>query len=534
MIDFSKQYYLVVDDFQGMRTMLRDMLREMGAQRVDIAASGGEAIGLLNNHRYDVILCDYNLGSGRTGQQLLEESKVRNLIGPACAWIMVTAEKTSDAIIGAVEYQPDAYLIKPVTAALLETRLEKIWARKAAMQEIDQAMQAKDFSKAVALCERRLVHDRANAGELQRLKSQILINAGKWDKAREVFEQVLAERELPWAKTGLAKVYFQNGDYAGARDLLQQTVDENRTYLEAYDWLAKAQQKLGDADAAENTLGAALRLWPNSPVRQKNLAELALKRGDTEKAEQAYRKSVVVGEHSVMKSADAYLGLAKVVGVSKPDEALKTLGLLQKQMDGDDIKLRAKSAEGMIYHATHNLKKVEQVANEVDSLLQGMAGKPGSEASIEAASLLLASGRRETAVELLQSVVRNNHENRELLNQVQQVFIDANMAEEGATLVEASRQEAIELMNRGVLLAREGKIDEAVESMYQARAALPANVRVLFNFAYILITRMQQGDAPDKLRADARNALLQANRLAPGDKRFNQLMDALVKLQPAQ
>ena len=72
MIDFSKQYYLVVDDFQGMRTMLRDMLREMGAQSVDIAASGGEAIGLLNNHRYDVILCDYNLGSGRTGQQLLE------------------------------------------------------------------------------------------------------------------------------------------------------------------------------------------------------------------------------------------------------------------------------------------------------------------------------------------------------------------------------------------------------------------------------------------------------------------------------
>ncbi len=150
---------------------------------------------------------------------------------------------------------------------------------------------------------------------------------------------------------------------------------------------------------------------------------------------------------------------------------------------------------------------------------------------MEAASLMLATGRRETAVELLQSVVRNNHDNRELLNQVQQVFVAANMAEEGAALVEASRQEAIELMNRGVLLAREGKIDEAVESMYQARAALPANVRVLFNFAYILITRMQQGNAPDTLRADARNALLQANRLAPGDKRFNQLMDALAKLQ---
>ncbi len=108
MIDFSRQYCLVIDDFQGMRTMLRDMLRELGAQRVDIAASGGEAVGMLGNHRYDIVLCDYNLGAGRTGQQLLEEAKVRNLVGPACAWIMVTAEKTSDAIMGAVEYQPDA------------------------------------------------------------------------------------------------------------------------------------------------------------------------------------------------------------------------------------------------------------------------------------------------------------------------------------------------------------------------------------------------------------------------------------------
>ena len=531
MIDFSRQYCLVIDDFQGMRTMLRDMLRELGAQRVDIAASGGEAVGMLGNHRYDIVLCDYNLGAGRTGQQLLEEAKVRNLVGPACAWIMVTAEKTSDAIMGAVEYQPDAYLIKPVTAALLETRLEKIWTRKAALQEIDQAMQAKNFSKAVALCDQRLQYDRANAGELLRLKSQILLNAGEWDRAREVYEQVLAERELPWAKTGLAKVHFHNGNYAAARDLLQQTIEENRTYLEAYDWLVRAQQQLGDAEAAEQTLVAALRLWPNSPLRQKNLGELALKRGDRDAAEQAFRKSVVVGEHSVMKSADAYLGLAKVVGANKPDEALKTLGLLQKQMAGDDIRLRAKSAEGLIYQASNNPQKADQLAGEVGELLQGMAGKPGNEASMEAASLMLATGRRETAVELLQSVVRNNHDNRELLNQVQQVFVAANMAEEGAALVEASRQEAIELMNRGVLLAREGRIDEAVESMYQARAALPANVRVLFNFAYILITRMQQGNAPDTLRADARNALLQANRLAPGDKRFNQLMDALAKLQ---
>ena len=65
MRDFSKRQCLVIDDFQGMRTLLRDMLRELGVARVDIAANGNEATGLLGGHRYDVVLCDYNLGNGR-------------------------------------------------------------------------------------------------------------------------------------------------------------------------------------------------------------------------------------------------------------------------------------------------------------------------------------------------------------------------------------------------------------------------------------------------------------------------------------
>ena len=34
MRDFSKRQCLVIDDFQGMRTLLRDMLRELGVARV--------------------------------------------------------------------------------------------------------------------------------------------------------------------------------------------------------------------------------------------------------------------------------------------------------------------------------------------------------------------------------------------------------------------------------------------------------------------------------------------------------------------
>jgi Flp pilus assembly protein TadD len=157
--------------------------------------------------------------------------------------------------------------------------------------------------------------------------------------------------------------------------------------------------------------------------------------------------------------------------------------------------------------------------------------RPGSETTVEFARLLMATGDREGAVGLLQREVRNSPDDAALLTEIQEVFAGADMAEEGATLVAASRREAIEMMNRGALLARDGKLDEAVVWMRNACQAMPANVRVLFNFAHVIVTRMQQGGADADLIAEARSSLEAANVLAPGDRRFGLLNSALDKLE---
>ena len=71
---------LIIDDFQGMRTMLRDFVRLMGVTRIDTASNGKDAINQLGNNKYDIVICDYNLGAGANGQQVLEEAKLRKLI----------------------------------------------------------------------------------------------------------------------------------------------------------------------------------------------------------------------------------------------------------------------------------------------------------------------------------------------------------------------------------------------------------------------------------------------------------------------
>jgi YesN/AraC family two-component response regulator len=46
---------LIIDDFQGMRTMLRDFVKSMGVSHIDTASNGKEAISRLNSSKYDIV-----------------------------------------------------------------------------------------------------------------------------------------------------------------------------------------------------------------------------------------------------------------------------------------------------------------------------------------------------------------------------------------------------------------------------------------------------------------------------------------------
>ena len=533
-MDFSDKRFLVIDDFQGMRSILRDILRGCGTSpsAIETAGTGKEAIGQLERGQFDVVLCDFNLGGGKNGQQILEEAKFRELIGPACAWIMITAEKTTDVVTSAAEYQPDAYLIKPITEATLRSRLNKIWSKKEAFAEIDRALKRHDRARAIRLCDERLLSDKANAADLQRLKCQLLLASGELDLARQAYAEVLAVRDTPWAKLGMAKVLYQNGDYTNARKWLEEVIGDNVSFLEAYDWLAKTLQATNEVEVAEQVLERAARLSPNSVLRQKAMGDVALKLGKMDNAERAFRKSVSLGEHSILKTPDAYLGLAKTCSAKKnPEEALRVIGNLNKIFDGDEVRLKSLAVEGQVHHQSGNTDLANKVAKELGELMTTSTNRLNSETTMEVARLMLATGDHDNAVALLQAEVKNCPDNAALLADVQGIFNDADLAEEGKVLVETSRQEALEMMNRGALLVRDGKLKEAVLLMRSARNAMPWNVRVLFNFSHVSISLMQQEQNVDTdLVAEARASLEAANQAAPGDRRFRLMTDALDKL----
>lgn len=525
--------FLVIDDFPGMRSMLSLVLRNCGVnpKNIDTASSGSEAILMLSKKRYDVVLCDFNLGEGRNGMHVLEEAKHRSLIGPSCCWIMVTAEKTTDTVMGSAESQPDAYLIKPVTEAILISRLQKIRAKKETFVDIDRAIAARDYLSAIRLCDERAALDKANAIELLRVKCDLLTRTGQSDTARATYEKVLAAREVPWAQLGMAKIHMQNGEFETASALLEQLVEHNRSYLEAYDCLAEAHQAQGNNEKAEAILERALALSPNSHLRQRAIGDLSLKTGNLDRAEKAFRKTVALSEHSVRKTPDAYLGLAKAVSAkSNPQEALNVLDQMNKKFSGTEVRLKAKSVEGLIYHQNGNTEKAKEVAQQLSTMLENANTRIDSAAKREMAELLLTTGEHEKGLALLHAEVMNNPEDKANLAAVREIFRKTGFEDQGVILVEASRKEAVDMMNAGTLLAKEGDFEQAIEKMRNALEKMPANVRLLLNSAHIMISHMEKSGAEPELIEEVRGNLLTANQLAPAEPRFLQLMKRLEAL----
>lgn len=525
---FASKRYLIIDDFQGMRSMMREMLKSFGAKHIDTASNGNEAIANLEKNKYDVVLCDYNLGIGRNGQQILEEAKHRDLIGLATAWIIVTAEKTSDLVFGAAEHMPDDYIIKPVNEATIRGRLEKVIAKKDALLDIEKAMRIKNHARTIALCDEVLATSKANATELLRIKTSTLMTMGKYDQARQVFEQILAKRDIPWAKTGLGKVAFHEGDMEMARQLFREVIKENSAYLEAHDWLAKSYEATGELGEAQRVLARCTELSPNSVVRQKSLGEIAHKRGDLDAAESAFRKTIKLGEFSVHKTPVAYLGLAKICSDKEnPTEALQILKSIHKEFEGAETKLHAKVVEGMVYRKSGDFVNAGKLSKEVAALVQSDQNQLPAAVMLEAAQLFLETGNKEAAESLAQTVVKNNHEDTNLLAQVNELYSQAGMQDEGQKIVEKSRQEVVDANNRGVTLAKEGKLDEAIQLLRDARAMLPNNKRIMINLANVAVLSMRKNGRSDNLIQVARECLERVAKLDPQEKWCSQFQIAL-------
>src|SRR5436309_7224840 len=117
---------LVVDDYNTMIRIIRNLLKQLGFEDVDDASDGSAALSKLREKRYGLVISDWNM-EPMTGYELLKE--VRSDPGLSkTPFIMVTAESKTENVIAAKKAGVNNYIVKPFNAQTLKTKIEAVFA----------------------------------------------------------------------------------------------------------------------------------------------------------------------------------------------------------------------------------------------------------------------------------------------------------------------------------------------------------------------------------------------------------------------
>ncbi|MCR8921748.1 response regulator [Dasania sp. GY-MA-18] len=489
---FKQKTALIIDDYPDMRGSIRRMLVNFGVESIDTASNGDEAILKCDDNRYDIILADYNLGDGKSGQQILEEMRYKGTLKQTSLYMMITAETTKSMVFGALEYQPDDYLTKPFTQSVLQKRLGRMVLEKEALHEIYKAMDMLDFDLAIELCKNRIaLHDKYES-RCHRIMGSCFYKKHKYSQAKELYKNVLSERDVEWASIGLGKSLMALNELEEAEEIFGKLIDNGCQCLEIYDCMADIKVRKGEAEQAQLLLEKAAAISPNAILRQEKIAELAEANHDWASAEAAHKKVIRLGNNSVYETPEHHFNLARCISAElkhskdKPAQRIKDAQEIlrrarRKYKNHDNIHLQSDIIEAGVYaDAGDEQKAKEKVAASQARIEQ--AENKSVQLSLDMAKTFKAIGDDKKSMELLTDLAKKYADDPDIC-----MKIDA-MSDEPIT--EHGKRKAIELNQTGKKLFGNKEFNKAIQLFSQALMHYPNNAGLNLNLMLALVKKM--------------------------------------------
>jgi len=531
-IDYGALRALVVDDYPGMRSALKMTLSNFGMTKIDLAASAAEVIFKVGNSRYDIILCDFNLGEGRDGQQLLEELRHRGLINLETVFIMVTAESVYEKVVATAELAPDDYMIKPFSAEVLRNRLDGILLRKLAFAKVYRHYEANELEAAIAACDELMRDHPRFVVDALRFKGEVLNAMGRFEEAEALYKRVIAMRAIPWARMGLAKALHQQKKEEAAEELLHDVLEKTPELVAAYDLLADVRLARKDGAGAQEALQQGVAISGKTVRRQQKLGHVAQDNGDLATARGAFTAVLEKGQHSVFVSASDFGNLCRVqVEQGDVNAAMETLkkgrNTLQASPEGQ---LVAAVAQSMAHTRAGRVEEAVKALDEA-TRLRGAGARIDEKLMLDMAGACMSHGRHEEADAIVSEVARNAHDSDSLLAKARRLYEESGRGEEGARVLTAATADVRKLNNEGVILAHKGDFKGAVDRLLTACREAPFNPRILMNGIWVILKYLEQSGMDNDLMEEGRRLLSEVERQAPGHARITGLRNQMKEVE---
>jgi two-component system chemotaxis response regulator CheY len=116
---------LIVDDYQTMLRIIKNLLGQLGFSNIDEATDGTAALELMKNKTYGLVISDWNM-EPMTGLELLKTVRATNDNNQKVPFIMVTAESKTENVIAAKQAGVDNYIVKPFNAETLKQKIASV------------------------------------------------------------------------------------------------------------------------------------------------------------------------------------------------------------------------------------------------------------------------------------------------------------------------------------------------------------------------------------------------------------------------
>jgi FimV-like protein len=496
--ELARKRVLLIDRHPSARNSLRIMLSSLDISAVHNAGTTAEVLRQVKANRFDILLSDYILDDGRDGQQLLEELRQQHLISLSTVFIIITSERAYHNVVSVAELGPDDYLIKPFTADQLQGRLVRAVYKKQFFGKVYEHLDNGSFVEALAACEVLIGRDGGFLYDTLRLKGEILNALGRYDEAQTVYQQVLENRMVPWARMGLAIALRGQEQLVEAEALGESIVEDFPEYLAAYDFVAGVREEMGKLAEAQEMLHQAAVISPNNSLRQRMVGDVAVRNDDLDAAEKAYGKVLDRHRGSSLKNIDDYTNLSRVMldrghteGAKKVSQELRRdwRGSKQGELAALVMESLCAEKEGEPAKAKQALDKALTLQNALQA--EGKEGSVSQKLSVDLARACLASGDEATAQEILRKVAAENHEDRSMIAHIQGVFAKTGNEAAGQALLAQVGKEIVELNNRGVLAARSGDLEASVQLLIEAAERVP-NLQFLVNATKAIFTLLER------------------------------------------
>ena len=506
---------LLIEPHAGMRANIHAMLTMCGLTRIDHASTANQAIKQLGVKPFDLVLCEYDLEGGQDGQQLLEDLRHHKLISLSTMFFMVTAEGDYGKVVSAAELAPTDYILKPFTADRLLERIARALDKRRLFLPVYRLMEAGAQHEAIEACiEAEAAHPR-HAIDFLRLRAELHLFLGEAQLAEPIYRQLADSQAIAWARLGLAKTLYLREQYEDAGTLLTELVATNDHFVDAYDWLARTHNALGELDQAQAVLARAVAVSPHAVRRLRTLGEIAFEAGDDDTAEKVMKQVVAKAKYSEFRDPEDHVKLVRMlVRKGDPVAAAGVIRDLDRSMGGRGHADACSAMSSVLLHEYTGNQ--ERLMASLDAAVAASRDVPGMSAGLklELARSCLEHDLEEGAAGLVRDVMRNAAD-AGVMDRAMSIMAQAGHAELGTRLAEETRQHVVDLVAAGAARAQGGDYQGAVTLMGEAALAMPGNPQVAFNAALALLRCLEHTGWDERLGQQAMNQLGAVRRLDP-------------------